>query len=172
MNLVILSLGSNLSSKIGDRFDNLEYALSLLNGEDISIEKISSFYESPSYPNFNHPKFLNIVISVKTNLSPLDLILFLLNVEEKLGRKRDIKNEPRVCDIDIIDYKGKLINLKYQENELIIPHKNMNSRSFVLYPLEEIMPEWKHPKTKESVLSLINKLSDEARKSILKIKKN
>ena len=82
----------------------------------------------------------------------------LLSVEEKLGRKRFKKNDPRTCDIDIIDFHGKIINKKIDNIELNIPHQKMNERNFVLYPLKEIYPDWKHPKTKDSIDILIKNL--------------
>ena len=83
--MIILSLGSNLSSKFGDRFKNLEIAMNYLEGYGILIEKKSSFYETPSYPNTNDPKFINVIISVKTKLPPIDLMSVLIHIEEKLG---------------------------------------------------------------------------------------
>ena len=70
--MIILSLGSNLPSHFGNRFDNLKFAMSFLESYGILIDKKSSFYETPSYPDKNNPKFVNIVISVKTNLLPTD----------------------------------------------------------------------------------------------------
>ena len=170
--MIFLSLGSNLSSKLGNRFDNLDFSLLLLENYGISIIKKSNFYETPSYPNNKNPKFINLIVSVKTNLPPIDLLSVLLFVEEKIERKRDIKNQPRTCDVDIIDYNGKIYDLNYKNFNLLIPHKEMNSRNFVLFPLKEIEPNWKHPKTKESIDTLIEKLSLEDRKSILKVKKS
>ena len=86
--MIILGLGSNLDSKFGDRFKNIELAMSFLELNNIRILKKSSFYETPSYPNKNNPKFINIVILIKTDLDPLKLMSFLLNVEKKLGRLR------------------------------------------------------------------------------------
>jgi len=170
--MIILSLGSNLSSKIGNRFDNLIYALKSLESFGILIIKKSSFYETPSYPDRKKPKFINIVISAKTDLKPLNLMSVLLDIEKKLGRSRTKKNDPRTCDIDIIDYNGEILNLDYQNTNLQIPHNQLTLRNFVLFPLEEILPNWKHPKTNEFVSALIKKLPDEDRKSILKIKKS
>ena len=67
---------------------------------------------------------------------------------------------------------GQIINFKYKNFDFTVPHKQLTYRNFVLYPLKEILPDWKHPKTKESIDSLIQKLSDDDRKSILKVKKN
>ena len=96
----------------------------------------------------------------------------IIDIEEKLERIRKNKNDPRTCDIDIIDYKDQIIKIKNNNFHLEIPHKKLVSRNFVLYPLQEILPNWKHPKTKEILSVLINKLNDEDRKSILKINKN
>ena len=170
--MIILSLGSNLSSKFGNRFDNLNFALSSLESFEILIKKKSSFYETPSYPDKSKPKFINIVISVKTDLLPLNLFSVLLDVEKKLERSRNKKNDPRTCDIDIIDYNREILNLKYDNTDLQIPHNQLALRNFVLFPLQEILPNWKHPKTNEFVSALIKKLSDEDRKSILKVKKS
>ena len=169
--MIFLSLGSNLSSKLRDRFDNLLEGISLIQSIGIILDKKSSFYETPSYPDKNNPKFINIMISVKSSFSPGQLMSELIDIEKKLGRKRRKKNEPRTCDIDIIDYKSMIINTKHKNKKLIIPHQKLESRNFVLFPLEEIAPNWQHPKTKEFISTIISKLSAEDRKSVLKIKK-
>ena len=169
--MIILGLGSNLPSSFGNRFDNLKLALSILEKSDVKIIKKSNFYETPSYPNKNDPKFINMVISADTHLSPNDLMDLLIVIEEKLERKRKNKNDPRTCDIDIIDYNGQILNLKYKNFNLTIPHKKLSLRNFVLIPLKEIMPYWKHPKTNEMIKTLIKNLPDEDSKSILKIEK-
>ena len=118
------------------------------------------------------PKFVNMVILVKSNLSPEELMSLLINIEKKMERIRGKKNEPRTCDIDIIDYKNQVLDFNYKNLNLVIPHEKLSSRNFVLIPLQEIFPNWKHPKTKEIISSLIENLSTKDRKSILKIKKN
>ena len=170
--MIILALGSNLSSSFGNRFENINLALLHLEGYGIQIIKKSNFYETYSYPNKEDPKFINIVISVKTHLSPVDLMSVLLFIEKKLERKRNKKNYPRTCDIDIIDYNNQVLDFKYKNLNLSVPHKNLIFRNFVLLPLQEISSEWKHPITKENISALINKLPEEDKKSILKIKKN
>ena len=156
--MIFLGLGSNLQSDFGDRYKNIELAINYLRENNINLLQKSSFYESVSYPNKNDPKFINVVISVETPLKSVDLMKRLLLVEEKLGRKRFKKNDPRTCDIDIIDFHGKIINTKLNNIELNIPHKKMTERNFVLYPLKEICPNWKHPKTKDSIDILIKNL--------------
>ena len=156
--MIYLGIGSNLHSSFGNRLDNINQSILLLKQRKIKVIKKSSFYESFSYPNKKNPKFLNIVIEIKTSLKPKDLMKTLLDVEKKLERKRKKKNDPRTCDIDIIDYKSESINLKFQNFELNIPHKSLNERDFVLYPLKEICPNWSHPLSKISIDLLIKNL--------------
>ena len=170
--MIILALGSNLPSSYGDRFYNIDLAVSYLEHYGIQILKKSSYYETDSFPNKKDPKFINIVISAKTVLPPEDLASILIFIEEKLERKRSKKNEPRTCDIDIIDYKGKVINFNFKKLIFNVPHEKLIYRNFVLFPLREILPEWRHPKTKDSIITLIEKLPKEDKNSILKIQKN
>jgi 2-amino-4-hydroxy-6-hydroxymethyldihydropteridine diphosphokinase len=170
--MIILGIGSNLNSNFGNRFSNIDLAISYLNVYGIKTLKMSSYYESVSYPNKNDPKFINVIISVETSLPPIDLMSVLIFVEEKLERKRIKKNEPRTCDIDIIDYKQQILNFTYKGEDLVIPHEKLQLRNFVLYPLREIFPDWKHPKTNEKISTIIEKLSSEDRKSIYKVDNN
>ena len=170
--MIILSLGSNLSSSFGNRFQNIDLAISNLEVHGIQIIKKSSYYETPSYPNKNNPRFINVIISVKTDLSLDGLMSVLIGIEEKLERKRNKKNDPRNCDIDIIDYNNQVLDFEYKNLNFTIPHKKLIFRNFVLLPLQEISSKWKHPLTKENISTLIDKLSEEDKKSILKIKKN
>ena len=169
--MVLLGLGSNLSSTFGDRYQNIDLAVSFIKQNGIYLKKKSSYYETPSYPNKNNPKFINIIIEIETSLSPQNLASILISIEEKLERKRKKKNDPRTCDIDIIDYKGQIIDFKYKDLDFIVPHTKLIYRNFILYPLQEILPNWKHPKTKELISILIEKLPKEDKNSILKIKK-
>ena len=156
--MIFLGIGSNLSSSFGDRFTNINLAVSSLEEKKINLVKKSSFYETFSYPNKENPKFINIVIAVETSLYPKDLMEVLISIEEKLERKRAKKNDPRTCDIDIIDYNGKVINFKLNNFELKIPHESMSTRNFVLYPLREICPNWIHPINKTTIDVLIKNL--------------
>ena len=169
--MILLGLGSNLSSSFGDRFKNIELAVSTLEAYGIQIKKKSSHYESLSYPNEKNPKFINIVVQTETDLPPEDLASVLIFIEESLERRRNKKNDPRTCDIDIIDYNSQIINFKYKDSIFTVPHKKLIYRNFILYPLQEILPNWKHPKTHELISALIENLPKEDKNSILKIEK-
>ena len=169
--MILLGIGSNLKSIYGDRFKNIDLSISALNGYGIQVKKSSSYYESPSYPDKTNPKFINVVIEVETDLPPVDLASVLLFIEESLGRKRGKKNDPRTCDIDIIDYNNQSINFQYNNLTFTAPHEKLIYRNFVLFPIKEILPNWKHPVTEQLVSTLIQNLPNEDKNSILKIKK-
>ena len=158
--MIYLGIGSNLPSSFGNKFDNINLSISLLKKNNIEILKKSSFYESLAFPNKNDPKFINIVVQVKTLLDPKELMITLFKIEEILERKRLKKNEPRTCDIDIIDYKRKIVNLEFNNQLLQIPHSSMTQRNFVLFPLKEVCPNWSHPLSNISIDSLITNLKN------------
>ena len=157
---IYLSIGSNL----GNKRENIEKAKFNLILNNIKILKCSSYYESLSWPNPNNPKFLNIVLEIDTDFSPLELINKCKEIEKRLGRKKLPKNSPRECDIDIIDFKNKKA-----AGDLILPHPRMDKRNFVLLPLFEINKDWKHPILKVDIRKLISSLSNSDIRSIKQI---
>ncbi|MEJ5226793.1 2-amino-4-hydroxy-6-hydroxymethyldihydropteridine diphosphokinase [Thermodesulfovibrio sp.] len=150
MNLIYLSLGSNL----GDREKNLDTALSELKNEGIVILKKSSIYETAPWGYEKQPAFLNMAMEGLTLLEPYDLLKLIKEIENKMGRKKTIKYGPRVIDIDIIFYNNIILNSEV----LTIPHPLMHKRDFVLKPLCEIASEFIHPELKISVKKLLDNL--------------
>ena len=169
--MIYLGIGSNLSSTFGDRFQNIDLAISYLNEHKVEVLVRSSYYETPSYPDKNNPKFINVIVSVLSKLNPQELVKIILQTEIYLERLRKKKNDPRTCDIDIIDYNGKVYNFEYKNLKFLFPHTKAIARNFVLYPLQEISPQWIDPVSNKLITDLIDELSDEDKKSILKIKK-
>ena len=166
--MIHLNIGSNLSSKHRSRYDNISIAINLLIGLKIKVKKISNFYETPSYPNNNFPKFLNVGLSIEYENKYLNLFKKIKQVEKKLGRIRTKKNDPRVIDIDLIDFKGEI----KKTNELILPHPRCHLRNFVLFPILQIDPNWFHPIFKKNAQFLIDKLSQKSRIEITRLQKN
>ena len=166
--MIHLNIGSNLNSNFGNRFQNISIAVDLLSKLEIKIIKISNFYETPSYPNKNLPKFINIAAMIETKLEYKHLLKETLKIENKLGRSKSKKNDPRTCDIDIVDFKGLVI----KEKEIILPHPRCHLRNFVLYPILEIDPNWRHPFLKKNVDFLINQLSQSSRIEITRLNKS
>jgi 2-amino-4-hydroxy-6-hydroxymethyldihydropteridine diphosphokinase len=163
VNLSYLAIGSNLGNKI----NNIEITKFELEKYKIQILKSSSNYLSESWPNPLMPKYINIVIKIKTSLLPLELLEVCNLIELKLGRLRSKKNAPRTCDIDIIDYNKIILNKN--NSKLVLPHPRMNKRNFVLLPLFEIEKSWKHPKSRINIVNLINSLPVKDLRSIKQI---
>ena len=166
--MIHLNIGSNLESKHGSRFNNIIITINLLIESKIRIKKISNFYETPSYPNQNFPKFLNVGLIASYRNDHLDLLKKIKIIEKKLGRIKTKKNDPRVIDIDIIDFKNEIKKTK----ELILPHPKCHLRNFVLFPILQIDPNWLHPIFKKNVQYLINNLSQKSRIEITRLQKN
>ena len=158
--MIYLGIGSNL----GDRRINIEKAKFKILQNNIKILQSSNYYESLSWPNNDNPKFLNIVIKIKTNLKPNKLINLCKEIERSFGKRKEERNSPRMCDIDIIDYKNKQSN-----RGVILPHPRLDYRNFVLLPLFELNKSWKHPKSKSHIKSLILSLSNKDIRSIKQI---
>ena len=166
--MIHINIGSNLDSKFGDKFENIYTAVDLLVDKRVKIKKISNFYKTPSYPNKKFPFYLNIGLLVDYNFNPRTLLKEANLIEKKIGRLKDLKNSPRVCDIDIIDFKGLIIN----DENLITPHSKCHLRNFVLYPIKEIDPHWIHPVLKKNIKYLINKLDQKSRIEITRLNKD
>ena len=155
---IYLGIGSNL----GNRKKNIELAKFNLIKKNIEIVKSSNFYETLSWPNSLNPKFLNIVIHIKTNLDKMRLLFECKKIEKILGRRKTAKNSPRTCDIDILNYD----NIQSKKG-IILPHPRLHKRNFVLFPLFEIDKDWVHPVNKNHIKKLINSLPQ---KDIITIK--
>ncbi len=150
-----LGIGSNL----GDRLSNIEKAKKFLMKSRIYVESCSSYYETPSWPNKKYPNYINIVIKIKTKLSLIDLFKTIKLIEKKIGRKKALRNHPRVCDIDIIDYRGLCLQNSLKNHKIITPHPRMQNRNFVIFPLYEVNKSWIHPKTKANINSIIHQFN-------------
>ena len=166
--MIHINIGSNLESVYGSRFDNITIAIKLLIDAKIKIQRISNYYETPSYPNNNFPKFLNVGILANYKSNYLDLLKEIKLIEKKLGRLKSKKNNPRIIDIDIVDFKNFIKNT----NKLVLPHPRCHLRNFVLYPIFEIDPNWSHPILKKNAKYLINKLNRKSRIEITRLQKN
>lgn len=147
---VYLALGSNL----GDRHKHLCDALQGLR-EVLSIECVSSIYETEPVGYLEQPAFFNLVCKGTTPLSPLELLKVAKDTEVRLGRQATFRNGPRVIDIDILLYD----NLCMQKEQLTIPHPRMTERAFVLVPLAEIAPDTIEPEQKRTAQALLSAIS-------------
>ncbi|MGY8916428.1 MAG: 2-amino-4-hydroxy-6-hydroxymethyldihydropteridine diphosphokinase [Flavobacteriales bacterium] len=162
-----LSIGSNL----GNKLNNLQEAVFAIQKKAGFITGLSSVYETPAW-GFEGEDFLNACLSLQTFLSPEQLLEAILKVETSLGRKRGIEEgyQPRTIDIDILYYELEVI---HNEN-LVIPHPNLQNRRFVLRPLADIAPQFYHPIINKDTRNLLQECPDKSvmEKTLLKMYKS
>lgn len=150
--MAVLLLGSNL----GDREKNLKNARELLSARSGRIEICSSVYISSPWGNTNQDYFLNQVISISTQLNPIELLENTLQAETEMGRIRTDKWGPRIIDIDILYYNDDILNTP----ELRIPHPGISMRRFTLIPLIEILPDFIHPELGITHIQMLTQCRD------------
>jgi 2-amino-4-hydroxy-6-hydroxymethyldihydropteridine diphosphokinase len=148
--MILIALGANLPSPAGPPAETLTQVLFLLAQQSITIERQSGFYRTTAWPNPQDPQFINAVASIRTGLAPGELLKLLHDVERLFGRERGTPNAARTLDLDIIDYDGRV-----ERGPPVLPHARMHTRLFVLRPLREIAPEWRHPVSGLSVSELM-----------------
>ena len=155
MHLVYIGFGSN----IGDRLAHIQNAIhALAETEGITLQKISSVYQTDPVGYETQAQFLNGVAAIETHLPPLSLLRTLKDIEASVGRQHRIRWGPREIDLDILIYGDMCL----QTEQLVIPHPEMHRRRFVLVPLVEVAPALVHPVLKETVQALLERLDDKS----------
>ncbi len=157
-NIVYLGLGSNIRlSSYRNTMKVIESLKKKIYKSGLRITKSSNYWLTFPIPFSNIPKFINcavkcIIVSNKAN-DPTILLQYLKSLEIEIGRKKKNDTISRLIDIDILDFKGKVIN-----EGIILPHPRMHCRKFVLSPMKKIAPNWKHPVYNKKIDFLITKI--------------
>lgn len=152
--MILIGLGANLPSAAGQPRATLVAALRRLDESGVRVVACSRWYRTAPVPVSDQPWFVNGVARVETGLDPLGLLGRLRAIEREFGRERTVRNAARTLDLDIIDYEGRIET----SADLILPHPRMQDRAFVLLPLAEIAPGWRHPVSGKTVETLISDL--------------
>ncbi len=152
MNKIYFLLGSNQH----EPEKQLKTAQKYIQKEIGSIQRLSSIYQTAAWGKRNQPDFLNQVLIVSTTLTPQQTIKILLDIEKKMGRVRTIKNAPRIIDIDILFFNKEIIKTPLLE----LPHPRIQLRRFVLVPLNELSPNFKHPVFNTTIHNLLQNCPD------------
>ena len=158
---IYLSIGTNM----GDRIHNLNLALTGLR-KFMILDKVSAVYETaPWGPIQDQPSFYNICASGKTHLDPHDFLDRSKALEAEIGRLDGLRWGPRLIDVDLLFYE----DVKLVSERLIIPHKEVAGRAFVLAPLAEIEPDLRHPVLNQTVQALLNDLPKAEIETVVKL---
>jgi 2-amino-4-hydroxy-6-hydroxymethyldihydropteridine diphosphokinase len=152
--MIIVALGSNLSGPWGKPRDTIEMAQRYLDLDGLRLIAVSKPIVTAPFGRINQPDYVNAVAIIETHLPPEALMRRLHSIERLAGRKRGVRWGPRTLDLDLIDYKGVL-----KERRPTLPHPGIAQRNFVLAPLREIAPFWRHPVTKLSARDMLRRLS-------------
>ena len=153
MNKVYVLLGGN----IGNRKKYIAAALRQIEKKLGKVSRTSSLYQTAAWGNTDQPDFLNRVIIVHTDQTAEKCLETCLLIEASLGRVRTFKNAPRTIDIDLLFYNKSIVKQK----SLCLPHPALHLRRFVLVPLNELSPNFKHPVLQQTIHQLLIKCKDE-----------
>jgi 2-amino-4-hydroxy-6-hydroxymethyldihydropteridine diphosphokinase len=158
---VYLSLGSNIGAKAA----NLRVAIAELPTAGVRVALISSIYETQPVDYLDQNWFLNCVVAGETSVAPLDLLHGLRGIETRMGSKKEFPKGPRLIDIDILLYGDETIDT----SELQVPHPRMTQRRFVLAPLSEIAPQFRHPSWSGNVAQMLADTPDQSEVRVFKV---
>jgi 2-amino-4-hydroxy-6-hydroxymethyldihydropteridine diphosphokinase len=153
--VIIVGIGSNLAaSPFASPRETAAAALAQLPEIGVGLVRQSRWYESEPVPPSGQPWYANAAAIVATALSPAALLALLLALENRFGRRRGTRNAARTLDLDLLDYDGQ----EHAEPGLILPHPRLHERRFVLVPLAEIAPVWRHPRLGLTATELLARL--------------
>jgi 2-amino-4-hydroxy-6-hydroxymethyldihydropteridine diphosphokinase len=155
--MILIALGANLPSPAGAPTETLRAALARLARDGVNLVRVSRFYRTQAWPDPADPEFVNAVAQVTAALPPAALLARLHDIEAAFGRERSTKNAPRTLDLDLLDYDGRV-----EVGPPVLPHPAIAERAFVLRPLAEIAPDWRHPVSGLTAGALLSRLADGA----------
>lgn len=151
--MILIALGANLPGSTGSPAATLEAALARLDQAPTRVALRARIYESPPWPPSDQPWYANTVAALETALDAPTLLAHLHAIEREFGRVRGALNEARTLDLDLLDYEG--LRRAPPEAAPELPHPRLATRAFVLLPLAEIAPDWRHPGSRARVADLI-----------------
>jgi 2-amino-4-hydroxy-6-hydroxymethyldihydropteridine diphosphokinase len=139
--MILIGLGANLPSVAGDPLATCRAALAAMPDLGVTVLAISPWYRSAPQPASDQPWFVNGVASVTTDLEAAALLERLHTLETRYGRARTVVNAARPLDLDLLAYGPEVRTI----GPVLLPHPRLHERAFVLAPLADLAPDWRHP---------------------------
>ena len=153
-NAIYIALGGNLPHpRYGLPKATLQAALAALESRGVTVRRVSPWYRTAPVPTSEQPWYFNAVAEISTALPADRLLAELHAVEEEFGRVRGVPNGPRIIDLDLLDYRGEIE--AGGPGKATLPHPRMIGRAFVLRPLADLAPQWRHPVSGASIQALV-----------------
>ena len=159
--MIIIALGANLPSRFGDPAQTLLAARAAMDESGLRVVAESRIWLTAPVPLSDQPWYHNAVVAVETGLAPLAILERLQEIEYDFGRVRTSRNAPRLLDLDLVAYDDVIVD----RPALIVPHPRMHERAFVLRPMAEIAPDWRHPVSGLTMDQMIAALPDDQQAS-------
>jgi 2-amino-4-hydroxy-6-hydroxymethyldihydropteridine diphosphokinase len=163
--MILIALGANMTGPWGPPRQTLLRAARELNRDGLRLRALSRLIETTPFGRPNQPNFVNAVARIETHLPPMALLARLHAIERAAGRRRAIKWGPRTLDLDLLDYHGLVRGRQRSQTTggtLTLPHSGIAERIFVLSPLAEIAPSWRHPQLHVTAAQLLRRLGRRA----------
>lgn len=173
-NQVLVALGANMAGQKDSPIGQLRAAMEAIDEAGLTVRRKSRLFKTPCFPPGSGPDFVNAVVLCESNLAPEMILQTLHAIENKSGRKRVKRWEARILDLDLLAV-GDLVlpdtqafeqwagialeeQMTNAPDELILPHPRLQERAFVLVPLMDIVPDWRHPVLGLSVTEMVARL--------------
>ena len=143
----LIALGANVDGHWGKPEQTLQTCLTRLADEGFDGIRVSPAYRTKAYGSVRQPDYLNVVVQVNVHRSPRDTINLFKRLEREAGRRLLGRNAPRPLDVDLLDWAGRVVNWPpgQPRPQVVLPHPLLDRRAFVLAPLADLVPGWRHP---------------------------
>jgi 2-amino-4-hydroxy-6-hydroxymethyldihydropteridine diphosphokinase len=162
--MILLALGSNRPGLWGSPEETVREALARLDGSGIRLKRASRLVVSAAFGVVDQPAFVNAVAEVETAFRPEALLERLHRIERLAGRRRTLRWGPRTLDLDLLDYHGLV---RPSPHRPVLPHPGIAERIFVLAPLAEVAPGWRHPVSRQTAVAMLRRLDPEGQGGLL-----